>query len=441
MFITILCFGSRGDVQPFVALGVGLRQAGHEVCIATDKAFQSLVLEHNLDYAPVSGDIQRFMQGANGRAPEEIPGPLRLFRDMRREVRAEARQMAQDCWQASQNADLLVTGGPGAFVGATFSEKRRIPYVQGYLQPVGLPTRAFPSSLIPPLPLRTGWFNRLTHLAVGQIFWQVMRGMFNEVRREMLELPPWSVAGPYRQAIRERHLTLMGYSPHVLPLPPDWDPDMIQVTGYWWLPPAQAWQPPPELCHFLAAGTPPVYIGFGSVGSRDAVAMTQAALDALAETGQRGILLRGWGGLAAGDLPETVLMVENVPHDWLFPQMAAVVHHGGAGTTGAGLRAGIPSLIIPHFADQPFWGEQVRRLGVGPKPIPKKKVTAAALAAGIRTAVADPVMQERARQLGRQIQAEDGVAQAVALIETYAQRWQKANGSPHPRHESLSIPH
>lgn len=432
MFITILCFGSRGDVQPFVALGVGLRQAGHDVCVATDRAFAQMVADYGLDYYPISGDIQRFMQGANGRAPEEIPGPLRLFRDMKREVQAEARQMAQDCWQASQHADLLVTGGPGAFVGATFSEKQRIPYVQGYLQPLGLPTRAFPSSLIPPLPFHNGWFNRLTHLAVGQIFWQVMRGMFNEVRQELLDLPPWPAAGPYRQAVRERHPVLMGYSRHVLPPPPDWDPEMIQVTGYWQLPPDQTWQPSRELCHFLAAGPPPIYIGFGSVGSRDAAAMTRAALDALAETGQRGILLRGWGGLAQGNLPETVLMVDHVPHDWLFPQMAAAVHHGGAGTTGASLRAGIPTLIIPHFADQPFWGERVRKLGVGPAPIPKKRVTAAALAAGIRAAVADPVMQERARQLGRQIQAEDGVTQAVALIETYAQGWQKNNGSPKP---------
>ena len=420
MRITIICFGSRGDVQPFIALGVGLRQAGHQVCVATDRIFADQVREHGLAYGPVSGDIQRFMQGTNGHAPEEIPGPLRLFRDMKQEVWAEARQMALDCWEASQDADLLLTGGPGAFVGATFGEKLGIPYVQGHLQPAMMPTQAFPSALIPPPPFQSGTLNHLTHVAIGQVFWQVMRGMFNEIRQEMFALPPWPLAGPFAQIIRERRPVLMGYSRHVLPPPPDWDPALIHVTGYWFLDSSANWQPSAALRQFLSEGPPPVYIGFGSVGSRDGRAMTNLALAALAETGQRGILLRGWGGLEPGDLPPTVLMVDNVPHDWLFPRMAAVVHHGGAGTTGAGLRAGTPTIVVPHFSDQPFWGHLVQRLGVGPAPIAKKKLSVPALAAAIRATITDQAMQERARQLGHLIVAEDGVGQAVQLIEQYA---------------------
>jgi sterol 3beta-glucosyltransferase len=189
------------------------------------------------------------------------------------------------------------------------------------------------------------------------------------------------------------------------------------VTGYWFLDPAEDWMPAPALVDFLAAGPPPVYVGFGSMSSRKPEETTALILGALARTGQRGIIHAGWGGMQRADLPDSVLMIDGVPFSWLFPRVAVVVHHGGAGTTSAGLRAGVPAVVVPFFGDQPYWGQRVADLGVGPAPIPRKKLTAERLAQAIQVAVTDHAMRQRAAELGTKIRAEDGVACAVAVVE------------------------
>jgi sterol 3beta-glucosyltransferase len=167
---------------------------------------------------------------------------------------------------------------------------------------------------------------------------------------------------------------------------------------------------------FLASGPPPVYVGLGSMSGRDAARLTALVLDALRRAGRRGILLSGWAGLGEQDVGDDICVVRDIPHDWLFPQVSAVVHHGGAGTTGAGLRAGKPSVLLPFFADQPFWGRRVHQLGAGPRPIPQKRLTVEGLAAAIRIATTDPHMAGKARMLGERIRAEDGVERAVGLL-------------------------
>jgi sterol 3beta-glucosyltransferase len=209
---------------------------------------------------------------------------------------------------------------------------------------------------------------------------------------------------------------LYPYSPSLLPVPNDF-PLHVHVTGYWFLDRSPVWQAEPDLLRFLEAGPAPVYIGFGSMGARGAQKRGEIALEALELSGQRGLLARGWGGLEASDLPRNVFMLDNAPHDWLFPQVAAVVHHGGAGTTAAGLRAGRPAVVCPFMADQPFWGELVYRQGVGPKPVPQLRLTADRLAEAIITAVSDESMISNARELGEKIRVEDGVARAVEIID------------------------
>jgi UDP:flavonoid glycosyltransferase YjiC (YdhE family) len=179
------------------------------------------------------------------------------------------------------------------------------------------------------------------------------------------------------------------------------------------------WQPPSDLGDFLAAGSPPVYIGFGSAISLDPEARTKLVLEALACTGQRGILATGWGGLSNSDLPDSVFQIEAVPHDWLFPQMAAVVHHGGAGTTAAGLRAGVPSIIVPFVGDESFWGQQIANLGVGPSPIPQEQLSVEQLTTAIHTATNDQAMRDRAVTLGQKIREEDGVARTVEAFHCH----------------------
>jgi sterol 3beta-glucosyltransferase len=213
--------------------------------------------------------------------------------------------------------------------------------------------------------------------------------------------------------VMRRYPTVYGLSPAIIPKPADWR--NTEIVGDWFLA-ADDWIPPVDLLGFLASGSPPVYIGFGSMGSRQPEETADLVLQAIDRTGQRAILQAGWGGLSKADVPANILMVNSVPHTWLFPRMAAVVHHGGAGTTAAGLRAGIPSIVIPFFGDQPFWGQRVADLGVGTAPIPRKQLTVERLAQAIHRAVTDPLMRQQAADLGATIQAEDGIDRVVEIV-------------------------
>ncbi len=264
-------------------------------------------------------------------------------------------------------------------------------------------------------------YNRLTYMVGEQVYWQIFRGPVNRARRAVLGLPPMGRLAPFAATRRRREPVLYGFSPTVVPKPPDWQP-WIEVAGYWFLPPDEGWQPPPEVLRFLEAGPPPVYVGYGSMHARSAPDLTSLVVEALAMTGRRGVLLTGWGALTRDGLPDFVLPVESIPHEWLFPRCTAVVHHGGAGTTAAGLRAGRPTIVTPFFADQPFWGSRIYRLGAGPKPILVRRLTAPRLAAAIRAAVDDGRVRERAADVGKRIRAEDGVARAVEFVHRHFAR-------------------
>ncbi len=177
------------------------------------------------------------------------------------------------------------------------------------------------------------------------------------------------------------------------------------------------WQPSPELEAFIESGPPPVYIGFGSMAGKNPERLARIVIEALQQTGQRGIIAAGWGGLTTGQLPDTIFPIDSAPHDWLFPRMAAVVHHGGAGTTAAGLRAGRPTIICPFLGDQSTWGQHVYDLGAGSKPIPQKKLTVEKLAAALREVATSQAIQQSAAEIGEKIRQEDGIANAVTIIE------------------------
>jgi UDP:flavonoid glycosyltransferase YjiC (YdhE family) len=211
---------------------------------------------------------------------------------------------------------------------------------------------------------------------------------------------------------------LGAYSQTAIPHPSDWSDD-VHITGYWFQDAPSEWHPSIELEEFLAEGPPPVYVGFGSMGGRNPEDFAAIVLQALEKSGQRGLLLTGWGGMNVMRVPDHVFVLNAAPHNWLFPRMAAVVHHGGAGTTAEGLRAGVPTVIVPFIVDQSFWGNRVKDLGVGPKPIPAKKLTADKLASAIEKATTDSKMKERAVALGKAIRAEEGVNNAVKIVQQY----------------------
>lgn len=421
MRLTLLTMGSRGDVQPYVALGGGLQRAGHSVVLATHREFETFIRAHGLEFAPVTGDPrtivrsetgQQFLEGGNNSLAFAL-GLLRIVDPL-------VEQVFKDCLAACAGADLILTSVLGVLAGYHIHQKTGQPLLPAYLQQLH-PTARYPSQVAALLPAGpwSSAYNRLTYWLSDQAFWQLGRGPMNRARRTVLGLPPLPLSGLASREFITRNPFLYGFSEQVLPRAPEW-PANVHVTGYWFLDEPD-YQPPAALERFLEAGPPPVYIGFGSLVRRDPAGLTRRMLEALRLTGQRGILLGGWGGLQSANLPAEVFHIDAVPHAWLFPRTAAVVHHGGSGTTAAGLRAGVPSLILPIFGDQPFWGWRVAQLGVGPAPIPEARLTVRRLAAAIDQAVHDSALRQRAAALGEQIRAEAGVARAVQLIEQL--RW------------------
>jgi UDP:flavonoid glycosyltransferase YjiC (YdhE family) len=421
MHIAIIAMGSRGDVQPYIALGKGLHAAGCAVRLVTHENFAALVREQGLAFWPMRGNVQEVAESAEMRALLEKGNFLAINRYTAQQAQRAALLWAEDGIRACQGVDLLIAGIGGLNIALALAERLDVPLLQAYLIPF-TPTHAFPGALLPvALPSLGGAFNRLSHHVTRQIMWQGFRAADTQARQQVLGLPTAPFWGPYASDRLRRGPVLYGFSPAVIPKPADWGANTY-VTGYWFLDASAGWTPPALLAAFLEAGPPPVYIGFGSMVSRDPAVTATLVLQALARTGQRAILASGWGGLGKLDLPDNVIMVDSVPHTWLFPRMAAVVHHGGAGTTAAGLVAGVPSIIIPFFGDQPFWGQRVAQLGVGPAPIPRKQLTAERLAAAMQTALTDPTMRRRAAELGARIQAEDGIGGVVKVVEGVGRR-------------------
>lgn len=417
MRIVVPTTGSRGDVQPYIALGRELRRRGHSICLATHADFEELVRQHGLDFFPIEASGQALQSSDVGdrmlQAGDNTFTFLVAFARLRQPL---VRQLMSACWQACAGADALVLSPTALFVSLSVAERLELPVCWTALQPTGV-SRYQGSFLFPEAP---DWlpgrslYNMLTHLVSGEMLWQLMRPILNQARREVLDLPPWPPWGPVAE-LRRPGLRLYGYSRHVVPPPPDWGPNH-EVTGYWLLE-DPAYRPDPALEAFIKSGPPPVYVGFGSMHNRDPLQATQMVLDALQRSGQRGVLHTGWSGLAGVPRSEHVFPVQSVPHDWLFPRMAAIVHHGGAGTTGAALRAGVPALVVPFMSDQPFWARRVHALGAGPRPIPRRRLNTRRLAEGIRQAVEDQDLRQRAAQLGTLLDAEDGVTRAADLIE------------------------
>ncbi len=414
--ITIVTIGSRGDVQPYIALGLGLEKAGYKVRIAAPARLRGLITRYGLTALPVHAvDPQAFLAQAAVQDVAKRRNPLQQMRALLREARPLIVDFLDEVWEACQDSDAIIA--TTIFFGAQDSaEKLGIPCIYTFLHPL-FPTRTSSSPLVPRLPGNLGLLNRASHTLVEQVFWQTFRPMVNAFRKR-LGLPPRPLWGPHGLLRQGSSLVLFGFSPAVFPRPPDW-PAHAHVTGYWFLDEPKDWAPPANLKAFLESGPPPTYVGFGSMTDQASEQMTQLVVEAVTGTQQRAVLAAGWSGLGGSRLPDTVFRTDSVPHAWLFPRMAAVTHHGGAGTTSAGFRAGVPSIITPFVADQPFWANRAVALGIGPEPIFYRQLTVEALAIRFQTAVGNNEMRKRAKRLGQTIRAEDGVEKAVALINAY----------------------
>ena len=414
MQVTVLTVGSRGDIQPYLALGRGLQAAGHQVRLATHPPFEPEIRSHGLEFAAITGNPHQLLHSPEGLAWLEAGrNPLRGTRRLLALARPHLARLLEDAVTAGQDAEAIIYA-PLGFAGAHIAEAAGVPAVLASLVPL-TPTRAFPAAGAPSWPLG-GAYHLATHLVAEQLGWQPFRRQLNHWRRQRLGLGPAPLAGLVAAQRRRQVPVLYGYSPSVVPKPPDWGAH-LHVTGYWFGDPQPDWPPPAALAGFLAAGPPPVYLGFGSMTDRNPAELAGTVLGALRRSGRRGLLQAGWAGLADAAGRDDVLVIDDVPHDWLFPRMAAVVHHGGAGTTHTGLRAGIPNVVVPFFADQPLWAQRVAALGAGPAPIPRSQLTVERLAQAIHTATSSPTLQARAAAVGQQLRGEHGVERAVAAFD------------------------
>lgn len=421
--VVLLASGTRGDVQPYLALALRLRAAGYAVRVAAPASFRELAEHRGSEYAPLQGNPSELLSAHGGHRLLRS-GQSALTYDGNwlrsgwatwqyvRRARPLYRQMLESAWHTCQGARAIVVGLATTW-GAHIAEALGVPCLYCFLQPFSR-TRYYPSALLPWRFSLGAAYNRLSHLLVELATWLPWRAEINRWRQS-LHLPPLPVSSPYTGLYRRQALVLYGYSPRVAPPPPDW-PAWHQVVGYWFLDELPGWTPPPALLRFLQADPPPLYIGFGSPGTRQPEQMLHLLIQALQATGLRAVLSLPAGMLIEEPLPPQIFPITDAPHAWLFQQVMAVVHHGGAGITAAALRAGKPAVVLPLAVDQFFWGERLAALGVAPQPLPQRALTSQKLAAALNQVIGDPTMRQRAGELAQAIRGEDGVGRAVELI-------------------------
>ena len=409
--------GSMGDVAPFTGLGVRLRDAGHDVTVATHAPFADTITGCGLPFRVIPGDLRAILPQAHGQdgsrsgtGPSALVNLLRLAHPLIAELATGVAAAAEQT-----RPDVMLLSTLVAPLGYQVAEAAGVPWAGVFLQPV-TPTGAFGSVLLGGRSIGAPGNRLLTAAALT-----VSQSLYARPVRELraaLGLPRRSVR-TLRRRQENRFPTFHGFSPSVVPRPADW-PASHLVTGYWWPQRPVGWQPPAALADFLADGPPPVFVGFGSMATDSGARLAGPVLAAVRAAGLRAVVQAGWAGLrvdpaAAG--PD-VLGIGEVPHDWLFPRMAAVVHHGGAGTTAAGLRAGVPAVVVPVLADQPFWARRLHRLEVAPPPLPLPALTADRLAAALRQAVGNPRHRARAQALAGRLAAEDGAAPVLRWLQS-----------------------
>jgi sterol 3beta-glucosyltransferase len=416
MHITFITAGSQGDVQPMLALAVGLRSVGIEVRFYAHSHFESFVKEADIPFFSLScnspQDVQRDEHSRKRKS--RIATLLHVLRRPNEQGREELNRL----WEACQGTDAVVFPPLAATVYHVV-ERLGLPCCVTWLHPQ-YPTRFLPSPIgLPPLPLGKA-YNLLTHAFMQALFWLPCRSWVNRWRTEVLGLRPVSLWGPLRLMRTRRVPMLFGFTPQLVPRPKDW-PEWMHITGYWFLPRRQNWMPPKDLVEFIEAGSLPLAIGFGSVIDPAADELLRNILEALSITGQRAVLVSGWNRYE-GSLPKNVFLVDSVPYDWLFPRVRAAIHAAGAGTVAEALRAGIPSVCIPFAGEQKFYARRLAELGVAPAPIHRQQVDPRRLIQAIKTVTTSAAMGERAKEFGSRIQREDGIAEAIRLLQHYLQR-------------------
>ena len=404
MKLLALTYGTEGDTRPLAVLCRALMDAGHDVTLLADAATLGSARSLEVPHAALSGNMKDELSAlvSSGKGVNATAAGLARI------ANAQAHSWMQQIAQAAIGCDGLIVSGLAAFVGLSVGEHLGIRVIGTGLIPIS-PTHAFASPFLPPRWI-PAVLNRTSHQAVNSLLWRAFRKATNQARRSVLSLLP-------REKPWTEHPMLYGVSPALVPEPRDW-PAHTRLCGQW-LAPADSWAPPAALEAFLDAGEPPVYLGFGSMVGFDQKAMLDVFMDAA--KGLRVLLYPGWSGTPDMVMPDNFFIIEETPHQWLFPRTSLVIHHGGSGTTHSACRAGVPSVVLPFAGDQFFWAHQLNRLGVADHAVSTRKLDQEKLKQAIRFAQHAETRQ-RVAALGKQMAQETGTATAVAEIETILSR-------------------
>ncbi|KAK2743245.1 Sterol 3-beta-glucosyltransferase [Myotisia sp. PD_48] len=412
--ITCLTIGSRGDVQPYIALCKGLLAEGHQPRIATHREFEPWIRGHGIDFAPIDGDPAELMRIC----VENGMFTYSFLKEASSKFRGWIDDLLASAWKGCQDSDILIES-PSAMAGIHIAEALQIPYFRAFTMPWSR-TKAYPHAFAVPDHNMGGAYNYMTYVMFDNLFWKAIAGQVNRWRKNKLGLRSTNLDKMQPNKIP----FLYNFSPSVVPPPSDYS-EWIRVTGYWFLDEGSDWVAPDPLLAFIKRARDDkkkiVYIGFGSIVVSDPMALTKTVVESVLKADLRCILSKGWSD-RLGDpastkteipLPSDIYQISAAPHDWLFSQVDAVAHHGGAGTTGASLRAGIPTIVKPFFGDQFFFGSRVQELGVG---LCLKKLNVNAFTRALWEATNSQRMMIKAKLLGQRIRQEDGVGKAIEVI-------------------------
>jgi sterol 3beta-glucosyltransferase len=437
--VGIVALGTRGDVQPPAALAAALSERGHRVRFLAPADSARLAESHAIELRALSVDVNAELSvlGANSFCTSH-KNPIIFLRRLKRIAQRHILHVAPAVLAHLKDCDVMVGTGFSSPLAMMAARRWGKPCIHAWMQPV-VPSRNFTTPLAPPLEIHLPrWMNRLVTSALDGIGLWALWPLICRMHEVCGLTPPkrlLSVSG----LVRAGEKVLLAYSEAILPRDEFWPKNVI-VTGYWYSDQLSCWQPPPGLSRFLDDGPPPVYIGFGSMVMRAPAKTWKIISDVVAKHSCRAVFDSGWSGMQFERFSKDVVAFSDVPHGWLFPRTAAIVHHGGAGTTGAALRAGKPSIVVPFMTDQFFWARRLEESGLAPRAIPHAALSADGLDRAMGTVLGDRAMRQRAAALGAAVRSEKGVARAVEAIESAALRGlaidRSASQVAEPRHPS-----